>query len=66
MKQPEPDGFVNAEHIPEEVLDQSYAELYRNIGHWVRQSEEITNVPGPNVFEESVDITEDETLDHLE
>ncbi|MGM1045089.1 MAG: hypothetical protein ACQEXX_02985 [Bacillota bacterium] len=66
MKLPEPDNFVSAEHIPEDVLDQSYEALYRNIGHWVRQSEEITNVPCPNVFEESADIVINESDGNME
>lgn len=37
-----------AEHIPEEVLEESYEALYRNIGYWVSQAEEITNVPDPD------------------
>ena len=36
------------EHIPGEVLGESYEALYRNIGHWVSQAEEITNVPDPD------------------
>ncbi|WP_106765889.1 hypothetical protein [Paenibacillus faecalis] len=56
MKQPEPDDVVSAEHIPENELNHSYEALYRNIGHWVRQSETITNVPCSNVFEESADM----------
>lgn len=55
MEQQEPDHFINAEHIPEEVLDQSYAELYRNIGYWVEQSEGITNVPNPNIIDDNLD-----------
>lgn len=55
MEQQDPDHLINAEHIPEEILDQSYAELYRNIGYWVEQSEGITNVPSPQKFDENID-----------
>lgn len=37
-----------AEHIPGEMLEESYEALYRNIGYWVSQSDEITNVPDPD------------------
>ncbi|WP_054955998.1 hypothetical protein [Paenibacillus dakarensis] len=63
MDQQEPDHLVNAEHISEETLEQSYAELYRNIEHWVEQSEGITNVPRPNVFEDQEDTIVDSISD---
>ncbi|MFC7679405.1 hypothetical protein [Paenibacillus sp. GCM10028914] len=65
MEEQEPDVFVSAEHIPEEVLEQSYAELYRNIEHWVQQSEGITNVPKRQVIEDR-DISMEEIPEKLE
>lgn len=65
MDDQEPDIIVNAEHIPEEVMEQSYAELYRNIEHWVRQSEGITNVPKPQAIED-INISSEEDPEKTE
>ena len=58
----DPDAeHVSAEHIPEQLLERSYEALYRNISHWVRQAEEITNVPRPEAFEESMESNNEDT-----
>ncbi|KKO53404.1 hypothetical protein [Paenibacillus sp. DMB20] len=52
---------VSAEHIPQQLLERSYKALYRNISHWVRQAEELTNVPRTETFEESMESNNEDT-----
>ncbi len=47
----EVDSDVNEDPGRELQLDDSYEVWYRNIGYWVEQKDEITQVPQTNAFE---------------
>ncbi|MFD0697543.1 hypothetical protein ACFQZT_26045 [Paenibacillus sp. GCM10027628] len=47
----EVDSDVNEDDNRERQLDDSFADWYRNVGYWVQQKEELTQVPKANVFE---------------
>ncbi|WP_274365740.1 hypothetical protein [Paenibacillus thermotolerans] len=56
----EVDSDVNEDAKRELQLDASFQDWYRNIEYWVKQQEEITNVPKENVFDAAVTMDEDE------
>ena len=47
----EVDSDVNEDDNRERQLDDSFEDWYRNVGYWVQQKEELTQVPKANVFE---------------
>jgi len=55
----EVDSDVNDDPGRELQLDASFEDWYRNIGYWVRQKEDMTQVPRANVFEAAVEMDED-------
>ncbi|MEK5641441.1 hypothetical protein BK138_13930 [Paenibacillus rhizosphaerae] len=57
-KEMEVDSDVNEDSNREQQLDDSFQDWYRNIGYWVQQKENMTQVPKANVFD---DIPELET-----
>lgn len=68
----EVDSDVNEDRNRELQLDASFQEWYRNIGYWVQQKEDMTQVPKANVFDAAADMdaeyeldetTEDEEMD---
>lgn len=52
----EVDSDVNEDRNREQQLDDSFQDWYRNIGYWVQQKEDMTQVPKSNVFDDSPDI----------
>lgn len=54
-EQLEVDSDVNEDRNRELQLDDSFEDWYRNIGYWVRQKEDITQVPKENVFDAIAD-----------
>ena len=57
----EVDSDVNEDRNREQQLDASFQDWYRNIGYWVQQKEDITQIPKANVFEAAANMdTEDE------
>ncbi|CAH1232708.1 hypothetical protein PAECIP111891_07075 [Paenibacillus allorhizoplanae] len=68
----EVDSDVNEDRNREQQLDASFQDWYRNIGYWVQQKEDMTQVPKANVFDAAAgmdeeyelnDTTEDEEMD---
>lgn len=68
----EVDSDVNEDRNREQQLDASFQDWYRNIGYWVQQKENMTQVPKANVFDAAADMdaeyelnetTEDEEMD---
>ncbi|OZB94468.1 hypothetical protein CJP46_17900 [Paenibacillus sp. XY044] len=57
-KETEVDSDVNEDSNREQQLDDSFQDWYLNIGYWVQQKENMTQVPKSNVFD---DIPELET-----
>lgn len=56
----EVDSDVNQDPGREAQLDDSFETWYRNIGYWVQQKEEMTQVPEDNVFEAAVKLDAEE------
>ncbi len=52
----EVDSDVNEDRSREQQLDDSFQDWYRNIGNWVQQKDDITQVPKANVFDAFPDI----------
>lgn len=52
----EVDSDVNEDCNREQQLDDSFQDWYRNIGYWVQQKEDMTQVPKSDVFDDSPDI----------
>ncbi|CAN7538438.1 hypothetical protein [Paenibacillus sp. LjRoot56] len=68
----EVDSDVNEDPNREQQLDASFQDWYRNIGYWVHQKEDMTQVSKANVFDAAADMdaeyelnetTEDEEMD---
>lgn len=55
----EVDSDVNDDPGRELQLDASFQDWYRNIGYWVRQKEDMTQVPQSDVFEAAAEIDEE-------
>ncbi|WP_036720098.1 hypothetical protein [Paenibacillus harenae] len=51
----EVDSDVNEDRNREQQLDDSFQDWYRNIGYWVQQKEDMTQVPKSNVFDDLPD-----------
>jgi hypothetical protein len=56
MEEIEVDSDVNEDRNREQQLDASFQDWYRNIGYWVQQKENMTNVPKANVFDAAADM----------
>ncbi len=52
----EVDSDVNEDRNREQQLDASFQDWYRNIESWVKQKEDMTQVPKANVFDAAVNI----------
>ncbi|WP_223068657.1 hypothetical protein [Paenibacillus caui] len=52
----EVDSDVYEDQNREKQLDDSFEDWYRNIGHWVEQKEDMTQVPKDNVFEAATEL----------
>nr|WP_145164438.1 hypothetical protein [Paenibacillus terrae] len=52
----EVDSDVNEDRNREQRLDDSFQDWYHNIGYWVQQKENMTQVPKSNVFDDIPDI----------
>lgn len=52
----EVDSDVNEDRNREQQLDDSFQDWYRNIGYWVQQKDDMTQVPKSNVFDNLPDI----------
>ncbi|RAP78494.1 hypothetical protein [Paenibacillus montanisoli] len=50
-KNTEFDSDVNEDLGREQQLDASFEDWYRNMGKWVQQTEDMTQVPESNVFD---------------
>lgn len=50
-KEMEVDSDVNEDRNRELQLDASFEDWYRNIGYWVQQKNDLTQVPPSNVFD---------------
>lgn len=58
----EVDSDVNEDHNREQQLDDSFQYWYRNVGYWVQQKEDITQVPKANVFDAAVEMDAEQEL----
>ncbi|GIP35174.1 hypothetical protein [Paenibacillus sp. J2TS4] len=56
----EVDSDVNEDSNREHLLDASFKAWYQNIDYWVKQKDQITQVPGESVFDAAVDIDAEE------
>ncbi|MBD0384439.1 hypothetical protein ICC18_30830 [Paenibacillus sp. WST5] len=54
-KELEVDSDVNEDRNREQQLDASFQDWYRNIGYWVQQKEDMTQVPKASVFDAAAD-----------
>lgn len=52
----EVDSNVNEDRGREQQLDTSFQFWYRNIEYWVKQKEDMTQVPKENVFDAAANI----------
>lgn len=52
----EVDSDVNEDRNREQQLDDSFQYWYRNVGYWVQQKENMTQVPKENVFDVAADM----------
>ncbi|WP_261303110.1 hypothetical protein [Paenibacillus andongensis] len=52
----EVDSDVNEDRNREQQLDDSFQYWYRNVGYWVQQKENITQVPKENVFDAAAEM----------
>lgn len=59
------DSDINEDRGRERLLDASFQDWYRNIGYWVQQKNDLTQVPHENVFDAAAGLDE-EALDHNE
>jgi hypothetical protein len=58
----EVDSDVNEDRNREQQLDASFQDWYRNIGYWVQQKEDMTQIPKANVFEAAADMDTEHEL----
>jgi hypothetical protein len=58
----EVDSDVNEDRNREQQLDDSFQYWYRNVGYWVQQKEDITQVPQENVFDAAVEMDAEQEL----
>ncbi|MEB3103773.1 hypothetical protein [Ferviditalea candida] len=56
----EVDSDVNEDRNREQQLDASFQDWYRNIESWVKQKEDMTQVPKANVFDAAVNMDADQ------
>lgn len=54
------DSDVNEDRGRELQLDASFEDWYRNIGYWVQQKEDMTQVPKSNVFDVAANMDTDQ------
>ncbi|KRE49064.1 hypothetical protein ASG81_05390 [Paenibacillus sp. Soil522] len=59
MEELEVDSDVNEDRNREQQLDDSFQDWYRNIGYWVQQKDDITQVPKANVFDAFPDLDDE-------
>ena len=55
----EVDSDVNEDRNREQQLDDSFHDWYRNIGYWMQQKDDITQVPKANGFDAFPDIDDE-------
>jgi len=55
----EVDSDVNEDRNREQQLDDSFQDWYRNIGYWMQQKDDITQVPKANDFDAFPDIDDE-------
>ncbi|WP_217282746.1 hypothetical protein [Paenibacillus alginolyticus] len=58
----EVDSDVNEDRNREQQLDDSFQYWYRNVGYWVQQKEDMTQVPKENVFDAAADMDAEQEL----
>ncbi|WP_216628243.1 hypothetical protein [Paenibacillus germinis] len=58
----EVDSDVNEDRNRELQLDDSFQYWYRNVGYWVQQKEDITQVPKENVFDAAAEMDAEQEL----